>query len=611
MQRSTYYPFPARPGVGLEAVDFTVEHVSLTETELSQILDFEQGLYDLSLDEAIFPGAASYKEDQTTKGTPLQSLESVWKLKVNSFELGVNYFITDEGKTTLSKALGVDTDAEDLGTMAVVLASLDASSVNAKTLDMLEAKSVGYEEEQLTNAFVASGFSAEGLPAPDLVVLYKNPEAIVAKARGYRQLKSYIGQVKADLQTHAPENASPVVAAQLLLADKYVRRINGFLASTYISAFKLLAQYRTSGQTRHTDVIHELEEILPAFSSRPDDSRIAGFLQQIDRYRHGVSKDEQEKFTWLSPAARHLATQSEGIESTAVSRDIYEDIDPEVLKSTKIDGAMFGNLLRGVVREYGILSEVEDWSSDREGPAADNKWQVIVNDKFKSLAVNDKQRVIKVPMKIISLMKAVSVGNHEITHVLQHENKRALGTLAILACIGLDDTSAQTEAGGLWQEGVAFDALSGVSHDSTAGTGYYKNIEIKAAGGSFGECVKAYYEDLLQHNPEMSSNKLAVAAQAVNRARRVFRSGGLEFAQHTNYITNTQPLNYLEQRLIYEGLNDETRKFLLVGGITIANLVELRQYGLVDTNSIRIPEKMPWQLMYPAVKALLATKVAG
>ena len=43
----------------------------------------------------------------------------------------------------------------------------------------------------------------------------------------------------------------------------------------------------------------------------------------------------------------------------------------------------------------------------------------------------------------------------------------------------------------------------------------------------------------------------------------------------------------------------------VVGGISIANLVEFNHYGLVDTDNIHIPEAMPWQVMYPAAKELL------
>jgi len=605
MRASPFYPFPPRPGVYPETADLETEQVLLTDDELRQVVGFEQSLYRASLDEVAFPRSTEYQEEQGTLEAPLQPLEAIWELKVNKSQLGVNYFMTSEGTAALDEVFGIRPDGvKTPAGMATILASLDTSSIESTILDELEADSVGYEEELLTDAFKANEYKGEGLPSMQLVQIYKNPEVLVAKAHGYRQFKAYLGRVKVDLQAQTFEGNPAVSKAQLILVDKYRQRINHFLVDAYIQAYDLLDQYRVSGETTHSSAITDLERILPAFSSEPANAWIAGFLQRMDRYRYGVAEDESGHYTWLSAQAQDLAASADEVHITVVNREMYKDVDLEALESTMIDGVTFrGRLLAPVLQTYGLLSSDLTWSSERIGPAMDGKWQIIVDDKFKSLSVNDKQRIMKVPTKLTSLMAAVSVGNHEVSHVLQHENKRALGELAILQKIGLDNASEQTEAGGMWQENIARGALSGILTERTAGMGYYRNLQIKARGGSFGECVQAYYENL-RSDTDMTADK--AAAQAVNRARRVFRSGGFAFAQNTPYVTNTRSLSYLEQQLIYKKLDTQTRKFLLVGGITIANLVELRRYGLVDTDNITIPDNMPWQLMYPAVKELLA-----
>ncbi|HEV2403387.1 MAG TPA: hypothetical protein VGS08_04250 [Candidatus Saccharimonadales bacterium] len=607
MGASPFYPFPPRPGIYLEAVDLEARQLVLTDAELQQVIGFEHSLYNASLDEVAFPSATEYQRGQDALGTPLQPLEAVWELEVNSSQLGINYFTTSEGRAALHELFGVQLDEIKTPTeITTMLASLDTSSIESSVLDKLEADSVGYEEKRLTEAFKANGYQGEDLPSMQLVKVYKNPEVLVTKAYGYRQLKTYLGQVKADIQTQALQSNPVVSKAQLILVDKYRQRINRFLADTYIEAYELLGQYRASGETTHISTINNLEHILPAFSNGQADAKIAGFLQRMDRYRYGVAQDDRGNFTWLSAQAGDLVANASEVRITMTDREMYEDIDPESLKSTMIDGTTFRDkLLAPVLRMYGVLSTDVEWDSERIGPAADGKWQIIVSDKFKSLAVNDRQRIMKVPAKFTSLMAAVTVGNHEIVHVLQHENKRALGELAILQKIGLDAASEQAEAGGMWQQNAALGALSGMLRDHVSGMGYYKNLQIKARGGSFGECVQAYYESLRSES-DIPADR--AAAQAVNRARRVFRLGGFAFAQNTSHLTNTQPLNYLEQQLIYGGLDTQTRKLLLVGGITIASLVELREYGLVDTNNITMPDNMPWQLMYPAVKELLAKK---
>jgi hypothetical protein len=103
--------------------------------------------------------------------------------------------------------------------------------------------------------------------------------------------------------------------------------------------------------------------------------------------------------------------------------------------------------------------------------------------------------------------------------------------------------------------------------------------------------------------PELTAKE--AAAQSVNRARRIFRGGGFEYAQNTDLLTNTQPLSYLEQQLIYESLDDKQRQMLFVGGVTIRNLIRLSQVGLVDISKISIPEKMPLELLHDEAKRLV------
>jgi hypothetical protein len=307
----------------------------------------------------------------------------------------------------------------------------------------------------------------------------------------------------------------------------------------------------------------------------------------------------------MSPEAEALATKAANkpeIDDVA-DRSIYSDIDPSILESTMIEGATFGEWLKEYLKGRDLLSEYDEWDSEREGPAPDNKWQVIVNNKFKTLAVNDRQRVVKVGDKSISILAAVEDSNHEITHVFQNNNKRVLGNLAILQRIGFDQASEQTESGGMWQGRVAKETLTG-KKDTDVAVGYFRMLEIKARGGSYGECAEAYYEYLRDSEPDKSTEQSA--AEAVNRARRIFRSGGFEYAQDLTLLTNTQPLSYLEQHLIYESLDDDQRRLLFVAGIKLTTFGQLAKYGLVNIEKIYIPKEMPLQQLYQKVKDLVS-----
>lgn len=611
MQRSPYYPYPPRPGICSEAIDLNMDGVGepkLAGDALERVLVFESELYNASLDSAQFPRSEAFRRESEAAGTPVLPLERVWQKKINSTQLGTSYFLTEEGREALRRATGLSISFQEPEGCARILSSLDTSGVDSKTLDDLEAKSIGHEEARLTEAFISGGFSGQNLLAPNIVTIYKNPDVILEKVRGYRQFKAYLRYAKSDLATTSINGNRIENTAQQIIADLYRSRVNNFIAALYVDAYKLLAWQSASGSSRYGETIVELEKSLPGFSSRADNSSVANYLQRMDRYRHGVSQDEQNELTWLSPEAKRLAESPHQTNevSADVNRFMYGEIEPSRLDEAEVSGEEFGSWVRDVLQEYDLLSCHDEWDSERECPAPDGKWQVVVSDKFKSLSVNYKQQVVKIASKPSSVRSTIARSSHEIAHVIQHHNKRALGRLAILEKIGLDNVSEQTEAGAKWQEKLANEILSGKPDTDVAGTSYYKALLIKARGGSFGECVQAYFEDLRERNPEAIHNKLA--AQAVNRARRIFRSGGFEFAQGMPILTNTQTLNYLEQQLIYRGLPEQQRHLLFMGGVSLSSLSKLSRIGLVDARKIYLPSRAPWEILYPKAKVLMKSE---
>lgn len=608
MERTSFYPYPSRPGTGSETIDFDLNKESqsvLSEEQLREVINFEHQLYNVSLDPIQFPSAEKYRQTKEAIGTSIEPLELIWKRKVNHTSFGVSYFLTPDGRNALLMSIGLDIEGLSPEVSIQKLSDLDLRNVDSKVLDKLQADSVGYEEEQLTKTFIDSNYDGTVLPPPNLVTIYKNPEVILQKARGYSQIKAYISRALTDLQEAQPDENPEELNAKIVLAKLYQKRLNDFIVDTYVLAYKLLSQYRTSGSSNHNDLIIQLEQMLPAFFDTDDNLKVANTLQRFDRYRNGVSVDDRGKFTWLSPEAKLLAANSAQVpqKSGLVDRGAYSDLDPNKLATTEINGDTFGDWAAAVLQEYGLLSIFEEWDSEREGPAPDGKWQKVVNDKFKSLGVDDKQRIYKIPRKTSTVTSAVARNNHEIAHILQNNNKRAIGDLAILEQIGIDDALEQAEAGGKWQEKLAEEALRGEIISDVAGTSYLKAMLVKAQGGTFGECVQAYFEDLCKRKPEVPTAD--IAAQAVNRTRRIFRSGGLEYAQNVGILTNTQPLHYLEQQLIYSELPENLRRILLIGGVTIKNFIRLSKVGLVNFDNIYIPEKMPWEVLYPKVKELI------
>jgi hypothetical protein len=598
------YPYPPRPGVGLEfaELDDLVQTEALAAAETQATLAFEHQLYQGKLDPAQFPKATKYLGEQAELGHPVPAFEAIWQKKANTTTLGLQYYSTAAGRQQLRELTGHELQAQSPDEVAQELSSLTIATIASEKLDKLEAASVGHEEAQATEAFIAGSFSGNNVPEPRFLTIHKNPAVILEKARGYRQLKMYYRAVLRDLQDEA-EDSSGVTEAKRFITQLYRRRINGFIASNNVAAYIFAHQAKLSTQPEHQALLTELESVVPVLFSSSNAEDASRVLVRMDRYNHGVARDENGDFTWLSQEAAALADQTTS-KPTPVDRDLYQDLDPTLLATTKITGATFGAWLRDIVQSYNLLSEQTEWSSERQGPASDGKWQVVVDAKFKSLAVNDKQRVLKVPAKETTLLQGIAVGNHEITHIFQNHNKRLIGSLALMQRIDIENISEQAESGGLWQEREARQLLTGVQAVDVNGTGYLAALRAKADGQPFGAVVKAYYEDLRLRNPNEEPTKMA--AQAVNRVRRIYRSGGFEYAQQLPRLTNTQPLNYLEQGLIYQNLPSEHRQLLFIGGVSIANLVKLSQVGLVDIHKMFIPKRMPWELLHDKVAALLA-----
>lgn len=298
----------------------------------------------------------------------------------------------------------------------------------------MEADSVGYEERIITEDFISKNYDGSKVPAPHIITVYKNPEALVRKANGYRDLKRYINLAVSDL-THANPEQTPVLKAQLLIANLYLRRINRGLAATYVSAYSLLSQHRkTSRALAAGPFIEQLSEPLPAFSKFTQSERIAYSLQRMNRLTQGVSRNDNREFTWLSPEAAELMKRAQSPEDTnrSIDRGVYATIPPEELEPLRISGETFANWVSLVLRSYGLLSSSDEWNSERKGPAPDNKWQVVPDDKFKSLSVTGSQQTIQVPTTEKPLINGVALINHEVTHVIQHVNRPGITPLKFL-----------------------------------------------------------------------------------------------------------------------------------------------------------------------------------
>jgi hypothetical protein len=583
-----HWPLRTRPIHNFDSVIEQLDNVEaseLTDAETESIFSFESALYDNRLPVDEFLHVASLVDDLKRYGESLPLFEDVWRKKINSNNFGLGYFLTPEGRQAYAELFGSEIDARTANEVDEELRKQQLATFASDDLNELEKNSVDYEEERVVREFADNGYKdVSGIDEPKIITVYKNPEVILEKAKGYRLLKKYVKLTRQDLDESIGDNPE-VRQAKLLVLDIYQQRINVFIANLYPHAFALLAQYRSVGDEHTVRLLEELQDYLPAlYASAPDD-RISKFLQTLDRFTNGADYDKEGN---LSPIDSGLAE-----DAIAKEEEYQSDSEPKT-QDKKLSAEEIRDLIVEMLSQWDLLSREQDYDTDREVRAPDGKWQAPISGKFKSLSVSGQQSAAKVPDKSRGRNNVLPVLSHEMAHVWQHENKRRAGRLALMQEIGIDNNLVFAEAGGKWWEKEARERLLGVADNDIAGTSYLAAIKARLNGGDFMQCMVAFFEDFHRREPDMQLED--AAKRAVNRTRRIFSKGG-EFVKDTTYLTNSQPLNYLEQVLVLQKLPEEKRKLLLLGGVSIPSALELARVGLLKLSEIQVPDKKPWDIL--------------
>lgn len=285
-----------------------------------------------------------------------------------------------------------------------------------------------------------------------------------------------------------------------------------------------------------------------------------------------------------------------------------KNYDAKRFENLEINADQLKTLIQNVLARYGLLSSEEKYSAKRKGRPDDGKWLVALSKVRTSLAVASKSGTVWVPKKFkrsLSQKKPTGVLpliDHEITHVLQHENAAKLG-------IGLleKDRSARGslwfETGATAQEDESYSNHFGINR--SANFNYLKALQAQVNGGSISDCAKVFFNSLIDSGDV--KNKDEAVQTAVDRTLRLFRHGG-EWAAGTGYLTNTEPLEYAEQQILARNLPKDLDWLYFVGRANFQTLAELYRIGWLKKDDVFIPEKMPSEI---ALEQLIITEASG
>lgn len=335
---------------------------------------------------------------------------------------------------------------------------------------------------------------------------------------------------------------------------------------------------------------------------------IQSSLARYDKFIHGVDEHPTVE-GWQQQVGERLVALAENQEQifleTALNRDNLireKGLSPEALDAETISVEDVEHFCNDTLEHYGLLSSVpaSEYTSDRPGPASDNKWQVIVGP-YTSLAVNPKQKIIKCPDKPQSAVKLISVSlAHEIEgHVIQTENKSNLCNLGLLNRVGSNRSSMYAEAGAVHNESYVTEVAFG--YKKANHPHYIRAMITKLQGGDYSECLKTYYHSAIRaHQLQRDAGDISDTLfkqrcakeleVAVNRTKRLFR-GGASNTDTAKHLASSKDTVYVEQLLLAEELQkNNLTEVLYLTGINLETLAILIKAGMLKLDDIRKPD---------------------
>lgn len=592
MEESEVYPYPQR----------------ISQWPLERVL--------LQL-EAIRPWALTLEEKERVLGYERklgEELENIWAKKVNTLTLYPDFFKTPKGKQILA---GLEEEVNEEA-MTALLAQEETGEIDKTVKDQplqqrlfqinwqavpdklrreIAGASNDWQIEKLTQEFIANGYSIEDMEEPKRLQLILNPEVAREKIQGYREFKSELKR------QNFPETREG--KAYKIVKRIYQRRVNALITEGYHWGIMVVAKAEILGEENLSEKEEKLVNLLGGMGRLRE--RTTRTASRLDKFLRGVTTElsDEGDYRQIDKALLAYADEVEEKREAVLDEETQDrymkekwGVSLKQARAKKLDAYKFQGLAKEVLEAYGILSGEDEssWTSERLGRAADEKWQVIVDPRARSLSVYSRQGIIKVPANFErTLVAALPVLAHEVEgHVIQHENKRQIG-LKLFEEIGGERGEVFFEGGAMSLQNQVAQELFGkptISHPY-----YARAMAERLEGGSYLECFESWFESMKRYLEvrrrvgELSEEDYKKALKngiltGFDRVKRLF-SEGIKFANQEPYLTKSKSLSYLEQEVLTEALRRAGRLDILdLGGINLQTLYDLKRAGLVDLSGL-------------------------
>ncbi len=550
--------------------------IVLEAEELSEVRQFATGLFD------------GHISDELTCRSE-HTLKEVYKNSAVAPEQAfyLDYFATPGGQEDLHLLQLPSEITRDA--LSEMLLSVDYVTrvVDDTTRKKIATRSLDWHKDQLADRLQYPSDQDWWEPIEPLVCNYE-PDKLLTKLEDLQAYRQFYREV---YQTIKDEPQAGVQQARLTVLQCYMGRINNMLADVYPHAVNLAKQLDEGSSTPATNewgdrLAATVPVVASAFNTENDDRAIhleewaSNFSRRLEYVRNGVAVVDGS-ITPVSAELAQFADTLPQIEAVAGEATLPPEI-VALMDKTTWTAAEMKQLNEGVLVGQNLLSVHQStWqeADKRDGRAPDDKWQVIVTPKKKSLVVSGDKGVMWVPENFDRTLTqespagALPVSAHEQTHIIQTEYDEMLGEQIPLAAIKGRRYVTLREMGGIYQERT-FHSLLGRTRAANAH--YLRALQTKLAGGAFMQSARAMH-DSLRAGGTFSGDAIEARENAVDRTMRLYRKGGHE----------SQPLDYLEQELIMDALallSDEQRRAVVVAGgsFSLADAAALHRVGLLS-----------------------------
>lgn len=549
-----------------------IKKLELTEAEKEKILEFEDALGE--------------------------QLEQIFDIKLNSITIYPEYFLTDAGREDFLKTAGFDMGGDDVEQATLFLYK------NRKKLDLLKGKDLSdlagrsraFNDDKLLEQLCGKmdaegGVDFSGAQNPKRMSILLNPADALNKIRKLREFKR-------ELVRKDDFGESDFEKAKKKILDIYRRRINEIIAGQFNSSVLVKNAADLLGEEELTV---EEKGLMKMNRGLRDFNKA---YSRYDRFLFGANKEYSEAGQ-REQIGKQIQQYADQIEKRYINNEINKGVelierglDPGKIFENNIPCEKFAEWEEQFLEQYGEKSSLpaSEYDPKRNGPAPDGKWQFVASERYRSMEVNPKQKVIKSGILPKSIREALgTLLAHENTHFIQMINQPLLG-LRLFKKIGGDRRLAFSEGGAMSMENKAcmdFFGFENIPHPR-----YIRAMQKKINGGSYIECVEAYYESGLAVLREKKRRSLVSEEEfvkeaknilkiAISSSKRLFHEGDF-FGSHTPFLTHSKDTIYLEQLAIMDKMKaSDLENYAFVRGANIKMLGDLAEIGLLDIDKIQ------------------------